>query len=227
MDLKSGPTSQSRGIDYTSRMKRILLATTLLSLGMGAPALAADDSDYTIKIIGEDGSVQVIDLRRPEEQAAPPSAPEAAPTAPRAPPPADVSAAPPAVDAAPAMAKKSVKKAATKAAPPPPPPAPPPQAVRPPPKLPVARQGEAGKPPVITRAKAISIALGYAPPSSDVEVYRSDYEGYPVYAVVFKTEDGFHEVLIDDQTGKVLDSRASEAFKPRPARPGHLPVELR
>ena len=221
------------GIDYTFRMKRILLAAMVC---LSAPALAADDSEYTIKVIGEDGSVQVLDLRQA------PNAPDplphpAEPAAPEVPSPApvkeEVSAVPPVpkaerapkAAAAPApqkAAKKpAVKKAVVKAAPPPPP-----QAVKPPP-LPVQRQAAPGRPPVITRGKAISIALGYAPPSSDVEVFRSDYQGQEVYAVIFKTEDGFHEVLIDDQTGKVLESRESAYFQSRSSRPGHLPDELR
>lgn len=210
-------------------MKRILLATILC---LSAPAFAADDSEYTIKVIGDDGSVQVLDLRQ-SAQPAPPSAPppEAAPAKPppvkqeaavARPVPEDVVPEPaPAPQKAPEPKKPAVKKAAVKAPPPPPP-----QAVKPPP-LPVQRQAAPGKAPVITRGKAISIALGYAPPSSDVEVFRSNYQGREVYAVIFKTEGGFHEVLIDDQTGKVLESRESAHFQPRSSQPGHLPVELR
>lgn len=202
-----------------------------------SPVRAADDG-HSIKIIHEDGRVDVIDLRQipqpapevPREivpEKVPAAAPVEVPQAPQAPTGQTVAAP------APAPAVKAVEKAApkkpaakksavkAKAAPPPKP------AVVTPPRLPVQREIENGQAPVITRGKAISIALGYAPPSTDVEVYRASFQGRNVYAVEFKTEAGFHEVLIDDQTGKVLESRESEAFRENPVRPGHLPADLR
>ncbi len=197
------------------------------------PSAFVKSAENTITIIHEDGSKDVVDLHQP---AAPVEAkpemrgepkPETAPVAKKADP------APKTVvkEVEPAVQKPAVKQAALpkaektpvktvkkkKAAPPPP------KVVTPPP-LPVQRKIQSGA--AITRGKAISIALAYAPPSSDVEVFSTNYEGVDVFAVVFKTEDGFHEVLIDNQTGKVLESRESAHFNAQ-ASPGHLPARLR
>ncbi len=193
-------------------MKPILLVL-LLCFSLPAAVFAGDEG-HTIKIIRDDGSVEVIDLRK-SAQSSPPE-----PDVKTQPKPTEIQASVPAQDDAPAPVKRAKKKAVKKAYAPPPP-----RTVKPPP-LPVQRKIQSGATTTITRGKAISIAMGYAPPSSDVEVFRSEYEGTPVFAVVFKTEDGFHEVLIDDQSGKVLESRESQDFSAK-AAPGHLPADLR
>ena len=225
---------QKAGIDYTCGMKRILLTAFVL---FAAPVWAADDSDYTIKVIGDDGSVQVLDLRKTAQ----PPVPEALSEPAREVPAVEEKAAPvreeakvapeptiermpveEAVVKTPAPKKSVAKKVAKKAAPPPPPPEP--KVVTPPP-MPVQRQITTGS-KTITRGRAIAIALDYAPPSSDVEVFLQRYENRDVLAVVFKVEGGFHEVLIDPDNGTVLESRASEAFG-NTAKPGHLSAGFR
>jgi len=56
----------------------------------------------------------------------------------------------------------------------------------------------------IPQSVAVSIAIDNAPASSDFKVLRRVHEGIPVYAVVFKTEDGPHVVLIDARNGEVV-----------------------
>ena len=206
---------------------------------MSFPAMAADDNAYTIKVIGDDGSVQVLDLRKKKsdvpaqgeaEPAAPPAAPEPAPQPANKAPVKDVVKSAPPPKASPAPKSKPVKKA--KAVP---------QKIIPiPPRLPPQRRlqqpdvqqasvvGPVQPPPpsALSRGQAIAIALDYAPPSTDMEVYRHDYQGREVYAVMFKTEDGFHEVLLDPVRGTVLESRKSTAFTAQ-SRPGYLPFSLR
>ena len=197
-------------------MKHFLLIT-LLCCAASVPVLAGD-SDHSIKIIHDDGRVDVIDLRGTgvPEKVAP--APVAQPFEPAVGKPVgrsiqtireepvsrpvdplkrDV------VKAKPKPAPKAVKRVMVK-----------------PPPLPVQREITAGA--VITRAKAISIALDYAPPSSDVEVFLSEFEGQQAYAVLFKVEQGVHEVLIHSVSGEVLVSRKREAYG-QSAKPGHLP----
>ena len=94
-----------------------------------------------------------------------------------------------------------------------------------PPPLPVQRHIQAGA-AQMTRAMAVAIALRYAPPASDVEVFRTDDNGLAAYAVIFKTAGGFHEVLLDGQTGRVLASGESRHFS-NAAAPGRLPPGLR
>ncbi|MCB1720876.1 MAG: PepSY domain-containing protein [Rhodospirillales bacterium] len=178
------------------------------------PALAQDEG-HTIRIIQEDGSVDVIDLR----QSAP--APE---------PVVDAPVETPKVEKGTVPVKKAKKASSKKSAPEKV------AAVPLPPPLPVQRkvaplateEGAENAPaqrPEIRRAQAISVALDYAPPSSDVEVYRSEYKGQSVFVVMFKVEDGYHEVLVDAYNGKVLDSRKSDIMRAQP-KPGHLPGSL-
>lgn len=56
----------------------------------------------------------------------------------------------------------------------------------------------------IPESMAKAIAIRHAPPASDFKVLRRMHEGVPVYAVVFKTEDGSHVVIIDARTGDVI-----------------------
>lgn len=58
---------------------------------------------------------------------------------------------------------------------------------------------------VIHQNEAVGIALKYAPPSKDFRVLRRLQDGRPVYAVLFKTEIGVHEVVVDAFNGSVLD----------------------
>lgn len=58
---------------------------------------------------------------------------------------------------------------------------------------------------VIHQNEAVGIALKYAPPSKDFRVLRRLQDGLPVYAVLFKTETGVHEVIVDAFSGSVLE----------------------
>lgn len=58
---------------------------------------------------------------------------------------------------------------------------------------------------VISQNTAIGIALDKAPPSKDFKVFAQEYKGKPVYSVMFRTEDGPYEVLVDAVTGRILD----------------------
>lgn len=198
-----------------NRGMRLLLF--IFAVCLSFPAVAGEDQGV-IKVIHDDGSVDVIDLRQPQpaapvEDAAAERALEASPA-----PKAAVEQAVHKPEHKP-VPRKPVQKAAL----PSPTPAPVREIVKPPP-LPIQRDIQSGA--AITRGRAVSIALGYAPPSSDVEVFRSVFEGQDVFAVVFKTEDGFHEVLVDSRSGKVLVSRESDDFQAR-AAPGYLPKGLR
>lgn len=200
-----------------NRGMRLLLFIFVVCLSF--PAVAGEDQGV-IKIIHDDGSVDVIDLRQqqpaePVEDAVSEPVPEASPA-----PKATVKKATHKPEKKPekkSVSRKPVQKATLPA------PAPAPEIIKPPP-LPIQRDIQSGA--VITRGRAVSIALRYAPPSSDVEVFRSVFEGQDVFAVVFKTEEGFHEVLVDSRTGKVLASRESDDFQAK-AAPGYLPKGLR
>ena len=198
-------------------MRLLILSAALLF----STSAFAGDEEYTIKVIGDDGKVSVIDLR---ESNTPIGAP-AQPTPPRVVPPEpapipqprvpkgfeqQVSAPPVTEKEAP---KKEVKKKKRKAV----------KRAKPGPKF-KPRQAPEGV--EITPALAMSIAIDHAPPSSDMKIFRSDYQGQSVYAVVFKTDEGFEEVLVDSITGKVLKVRPSEHFDATP-KPGHLPGTLR
>ncbi|HOO82031.1 MAG TPA: PepSY domain-containing protein [Alphaproteobacteria bacterium] len=203
-------------------MRYLILAVLLI---FSFPALAQDEG-HTIRIIQEDGSVDVIDLRQSASEPEPKPAAQAPVEMPKA------KAEPAPVKKAKAVpSKKSAPKKVVAV------PLPAPKIVTPPP-LPVQRKvapspstEEEGvkNAPVqkseIRRAQAISVALDYAPPSSDVEVYRSEYNGQRVFAVMFKIEDGYHEVLVDAHSGKVLESRKSDIMRAQP-KPGHLPGSL-
>ena len=58
---------------------------------------------------------------------------------------------------------------------------------------------------VISQNTAIGIALDKAPPSKDFKVFAQEYKGKPAYSVMFRTEDGPYEVLVDAVTGRILD----------------------
>lgn len=70
----------------------------------------------------------------------------------------------------------------------------------------------------ISKERALSIALEKAPPAREFEVNeRGD-----VYAVLFKTEDGAQEVIVDRYTGEILSSKSLEAVG-NSVPPGYLP----
>ena len=221
-----GPTCRKPGIAYTNVMRLLIMSAALL---LSSPAFAGDE-EYTIKVIQDDGSVAVIDLRESDApipapaEPAPPRvvAPEPAPTPapiarPRVPEGFEQQASAPPVteeEAKPVeKPKKETKKKKRKVV----------KRSPPGPKFKPRRAPEGAE---ITPALAMSIAIDHAPPSSDMKIFRSEYEGQPAFAVVFKTEEGFEEVLVDSVSGKVLKVRESEHFSAQ-TKPGHLPGTLR
>jgi len=58
---------------------------------------------------------------------------------------------------------------------------------------------------VIHQNEAVGIALKYAPPSRDFRVLRRLHNGQPVYAVLFRTDNGVYEVVVDAFSGRVLE----------------------
>lgn len=76
---------------------------------------------------------------------------------------------------------------------------------------------------VITKEKALYIALSEAPPAKDVQVYPRDGAAGLEYSVIFKTEDGGYEVVVDGASGVITSSgkvKSGQAF----TKPGHLPA---
>ncbi len=60
---------------------------------------------------------------------------------------------------------------------------------------------------VIDRDLALRIALEHAPPASGFDVTLRTYNDRPVYQAVFKTENGPYIILVDQETGKVLKEK--------------------
>ena len=75
----------------------------------------------------------------------------------------------------------------------------------------------------ISKEEAIAIALFEAPPAKNYEVFPRDRGQGLEYAVLFRTEDGAYEVVIDALSGKIVESGS---LKPLDAHvlPGHLPL---
>lgn len=69
------------------------------------------------------------------------------------------------------------------------------------------------QPGPVSSDEALRVALDVAPPSRGTQVYPADFNGLKVYQVVFKTEDGEQYVLVDRQTGEIIDERKSKKKK--------------
>lgn len=184
------------------RMRKLVL--TCAALCLSTPALAQDN---VIRIINEDGSVQEIELFQP----APPSAPQPSPqTVPV--PPEDALVAPelqqlppaapqePATALAPAAPEAEEPKAKPK----------PKKRAKPGPKPTIGHRKTKARLVIpegtsITRELAIAIALEHAPPARTMLAYPRIYKDTPVFEVVFKTEEGDHVILVERETGKILN----------------------
>jgi len=57
----------------------------------------------------------------------------------------------------------------------------------------------------IPKNLAIATAVQHAPPARDFKVQRRVHGGIPVYAVIFRTEDGPYTVLVDARSGKIVE----------------------
>ena len=75
----------------------------------------------------------------------------------------------------------------------------------------------------IPKNEAIAIALSVAPPSRDMQVTPFSDEQGLMYSVLFKTDNGAYEVLVDAHTQQILRSEYKENGQAI-VEPGHLPV---
>jgi len=75
----------------------------------------------------------------------------------------------------------------------------------------------------ISKDEALNIALSEAPPSRDVQVNVIEDGQGRLYSVIFKTEDGGYEVLVDGVGGVILRSGKIENGQAL-VEPGHLPM---
>ncbi len=185
-------------------MHRVVLFLVVLMLA--AQSVLAQGS-HTITVIGDDGKAVVIDMG--PETAAPEAPPE----------PEVIAAPPPVVEKAPPAPEPKKAKAVPKKKPP--------KKTEKKPPAPLKKAEPRVIPPgtEITEDMALSIAIDVAPPSGGYAVSRAVYEGKPVFAATFKTEEGLHDVLIDAATGAVVLNRPA-SVPSAPARPGHLPPAL-
>lgn len=91
-----------------------------------------------------------------------------------------------------------------------------------PPRKPQRRaQPVAGE--TISKDKALYIALSEAPPAKNVQVYLREGKAGLEYSVVFKTEEGAYEVVVDGATG-VITRSGKVSGNADFVRPGHLPA---
>ena len=60
---------------------------------------------------------------------------------------------------------------------------------------------------LISQNAAVGIAIKHAPPASDFKVFRAMHNSRPVYSIVFKTDYGDREVLVDAFTGDVVKKK--------------------
>lgn len=208
-------------------MKRFLLSFAVCVLAFPLPVVAQEEPNAII-IIREDGSKEVIPLGgaappvpAPAERRAPSvevetrSAPDGAASRPKIAPTIERAARPvtkpnskaaPVQTATPKAKPKNVRKDALALIPP-----------RKPHRQ-IMPTGEG-----ITKDKALYIALSEAPPSRDVQVYTVQSEQGAAYSVLFKTDEGAYEVLVDAGSGVILSSGAVQVERSY-VKPGHLPA---
>ncbi len=160
-------------------------------LVLSAPALAQNWSDNKIRVIQDDGTVQEVEIPLRKKEAEKEE---------------QESAKPYIVRAEPDVEPEAEKVAKAHPAPPRVLPEPVPD-VPMPSRKPYA-ESQSGEPveegTVITKKIATAIALEIAPPSRSLIVQNRVMNERPVYAVIFKTEDGPYEILVDGLSGKVL-----------------------
>jgi outer membrane biosynthesis protein TonB len=189
-------------------MKNLILFMAVLSLCFPAAA--------QIRVVNPDGSVTEFN---PSDAAPPPPPPPAAPPEkiewikpePKAK--AEAPVAKP--ESAPAPAKKPVAKPAksTKSKPKKPSAKPKPKPVQNvivPPEYTETIIREKGKWRIapgqpVTDANAFELALKVAPPSRGYTIERVRYKDRPVVWITFKTEQGPHDIVVDAETGTLMN----------------------
>ncbi|MFK7839704.1 MAG: PepSY domain-containing protein [Bdellovibrionales bacterium] len=75
----------------------------------------------------------------------------------------------------------------------------------------------------LTQSQALNIALADAPPAKDFKVSVNDEGGALLYSVVFRTDDGQYEIVVDAQSGLITRSGYIGDGQTS-VKPGHLPV---
>ena len=218
-------------------MKRFLLSVAVCGLVLPCAFPAFAQQANTITIIREDGTKDVIQLGGPppavpepvkrapkvevETKPAPMPAPEAVPMPEKAPEAVAEPIVPKIERTAPPVSKPKPKKAVKAKSKPVAKKRPQDPLALIPPRKPHRQVLPAGQ--QITKDKALYIALAEAPPSRDVQVYSVQGAQGPAYSVLFKTEDGMYEILVDAASGVILQSgtvKVEQGF----VKPGHLPV---
>lgn len=205
-------------------MKKIF-ALFFVALCIAPVSLPASAADNEIKIINQDGTVSVFDLPSDEDaMRVSPSPVEEAPASVAAPQKEIAKEIKPAAHPENAVPSKPEKKV-TKVQPKLPrassakaavasqqrviTPYPGPRK----PSMPLVKKAKINKSPVpasrgegepIPRNEAVSIAIRNAPPASNFKVRQIIHNDRPVYAVLFETERGDSEILIDAFTGNVV-----------------------
>ncbi len=192
---------------------------------VSAPGWAADNSDFKIRVIQEDGSVQELDVRKPEPaQKKARSKPKPAPQARAAPrvkesdlvkpsriKPSWAERTKPAIREPVAEAIQEPEQEDYQAAP---------EQIARAPDQNIEQDREQFRMPYpqrkpsaeemeeasrITEDVAIAIALDTAPPSQGFNVYHGAHRDQPVFVITFKTDDGPYQVLIDAWGGVVAN----------------------
>ncbi len=184
-----------------SLMRLTALFLVMAIVTVAPPVLAQDSGDdpddaYILRVIQDDGSVVEFDLRAKSETKEPQITPqeqaeEGQALVPSTQPARQAKAAPegPRV---PKPARRPVTKIKRKKA--------------------MAQEIMAKG--IITGDQALSIALENAPPASSFKMSGRLHEGKPVFAVMFETDSGPYEILVDAQTSEIISSRQKESAPP-------------
>lgn len=233
-----GLSLQMLRILYSGVMKRILL-TSAMAVSICVFGSAAFAQGNSITIIHDDGSKEVIELGSSVPDVAPSPAlkatprVEVVPRAERVAPPVSSPAVPPDAAAEPKVVPVLEKEFQPKPKLEPQTKPQPKQQesvpsqrlakehVQVPPRKPhrqVISNGEQ-----ITKDKALYIALSEAPPARDVQVKAIETSQGNDFSVIFETDDGGYEVLVDGLSGVIKHSGAIEKGQSL-VQPGHLPV---
>lgn len=188
---------------------RLAILSLLAILAINTPALAQPENANPTIIINADGSYTVIG-----EMPTVPVRQDPMPTpSPRALAPVPVAEVPHAADLVvsqalpptpqrkpayvPVMATKKKQEKTVSS----------PAALPPTPYAPPAAEEYRQDDGFISSDEARRIALAVAPPSRRVDVYPADFNGQKVFQVVFKTDSGDQAILVDRQTGDIVEEK--------------------
>ncbi len=216
-------------------MQHLIILIAILIFATPFSAFAQESGDFKIRVIQDDGTVDEVNVRKP----APPPEPQQQRAKPRPPPQRQARA--PRVkesdlvqpsDIQPSWAEQNIhyvpaeeEYEAVEPVEDQPPPtktayAPAPEEaggwIPLPPRKPSTAPA-APKPGTISADLAANIALDNAPASQGFNVREDVYGGRHVFAVVFKTDSGPYEIMVDSANGDIV--RRGEAAAPAPVQP--------